>query len=118
MADDDPIDGEIILLVSAMASVGTRLPTLVEQGQSELGPRTDELGRRYEAVHESDGRVAFLVEDGFWTETGKRLDFTPKETDAIRRAHAEQLLHLGRRTGREEEFETAMEIREAVVVGV
>lgn len=114
---DDPIDGEILLLASAKASVGTRLPTLVEQGQSDLGPQLDDLRQRYEVVHEADGRVAFLVEEGFWQDAGVRLDFTPKEIDAIRRAHAEQLRHLGRREGREEEFETALEIREAVVVG-
>lgn len=118
MPDGDPIDGEVILLASAMASVGTRLPALVEHAQADLGPRIEEFRQRYEAVHESDERVVFLVEEGFWKETGKRLEFTPKEIDAIRRAHAEQLQHLGRREGREEEFETALEIREAVVVGV
>lgn len=115
---EDPIDGEILLLASAKASVGTRLPTLVETAQADLGPGIEDLRRRYEVVFESDGRVAFLAEEGFWQDAGERLEFTPKEIDAIRRAHAEQLRHLGRREDREAEFETALEIREAVVVGV
>lgn len=118
MPPADPIDGEVILLASALASVGTRLPTLVEQAQADLGPRVEEFRRHYEVVHEGDGRVAFFVEEGFWQEAGKRLDFTPKEIDAIRRAHTRQLLHLGRPEGRAEEFETGLEIREAAVIGV
>lgn len=115
---DDPIDGDVLLLATAKASVGTRLPALVEDVQADLEPQIENLRRRYESVHESDDRVAFLVEQGFWQETGKRLDFTPREIDAVRRAHAEQLRYLGRREGRDEEFETALEIRESVVVGV
>lgn len=114
----DPIDGDVLLLASAKTSVGTRLPTLVEDAQADLGSQVEDLRRRYESVYDSGERVVFLVEQGFWQEVGERLNFTPKEIDAVRRAHAEQLRYLGRREGRDEEFETALEIREAVVVGV
>ena len=71
---DDPIDGDVLLLTSAKASVGTRLPTLIEDVQADLGPKVEDLRRRYEAVLDADERVVFLVEQGFWQERGKALD--------------------------------------------
>lgn len=117
MATGDPIDGDVLILASAKASVGARLPTLVDRAQDDLGPRLDDLRRRYETVHESTDRAVFLVERGFWADVGERLGVDGREADGLRRAHEEQLRHLGRRTGRLAEFETALEIREAVVVG-
>lgn len=117
MPTGDPIDGDVFILASAKASVGARLPTLVEQAQADLGPRIEDLRRQYELVHESDEREVFLAEKGFWETVANRLDFDRREIDGIRRAHEEQLRDLGRRTGRLDEFETALEIREAVVVG-
>ena len=118
MPNGDPIDGDVLLLASAKASVGTRLPDLVERAQDDFGTRIEDLRQRYEVVHETDGRVVLLVEVGFWQDAGERLDLTPRESDGVRRAHAEQLLSLGRREDREAEFETALEIREALVVGI
>ena len=40
-----------------------------------------------------------------------------REWEALRRAHAEHLQRLGGDIDRRREFETALELREAVVVG-
>ena len=115
---EDPIDGEVLLLASAKASVGTRLPELVERAQADLRLRVEELRMQNEIVHESSERVVFLVEEGFWESVGEQLEFDRKEVDAVRRAHVQQLRRLGRKEDRTSEFETALEIREPVVVGV
>jgi hypothetical protein len=114
-----PIESQIVLLTSAKASVAPqRLPELIEGVQEELGPRLDEYRHRYERVHESADYCAFFAEAGHWETVGERLGFSRRETDAVRRAHEEQLLRTGRRENRREEFESALDIREAVVVGI
>jgi hypothetical protein len=49
---------------------------------------------------------------------GERLGLTARECEAVRRAHEEQLRRVGTETGRREEFESALDIRSAAVVGV
>ncbi len=115
----DPIEGQVLLLTAAKASVPpSRLPTLVDHVQADLGPRLEEYRRQYECVYESDDLVAFFVEWGHWDDVGDRLDLEEREQAAVRRAHEEQLLRIGRRDDREEEFETALEIRDPLIVGV
>jgi hypothetical protein len=114
-----PIDGQALLLAAAKASVaGDRLPALVERAQVELEPRLEEYRRRYECVHEGDGGDAwyFFVPDDHWETVGERLGVERRESDALRRAHEAQLGRLGDRLDRREEFETALELRSAVVV--
>lgn len=112
-----PIDGQVILLAGAKASVPLeRLSELLEQVQRHLAPRRSEYERRYECVSEADGWRAFLVEPQHWKDVGAELDLNERETDAVARTHAEQVRRLGKDTGREAEFETALEIREAVVL--
>lgn len=114
----NPLDGQPLLLAAAKASVGgSRLAPLVEAVQSYLGPQLDDYRRRYETAHEADERVAFFVPDGHWTEVGDRLAFAERERDAVRRAHEEQLLFDGRDADRRGEFETALEVRDVVVIG-
>ncbi|WP_254766921.1 hypothetical protein [Salinilacihabitans rarus] len=113
----DPIEGQVLLLAAAKASVPpTRLPELVDRVRDELDPGVERYRREYECVHEDDERAAFLVEWGHWEDVGERLGFSRREVAAVRRAHEEQLLRIGRRAGREAEFETALEIREPVIV--
>lgn len=112
-----PIDGQVMLLAAAKASVaGSRLPELVERAQEELGPRLGEYRRRYESAHEDEDACYFFVPDGHWESVGDRLSVGERETDALRRVHEEQLKRLGKRLERREEFETALELRSCVVI--
>jgi len=56
------------------------------------------------------------VPEGHWAEVCSDLGLPEREVDAVRRAHAQQLRRVGSKTDRREEFETALEIREAVVI--
>jgi len=106
------------MLASAKASVapGT-LSELLSSVQSYLADRRDTYRREFERVVESDDREVFLVPTGHWEAIGDRLGVNDRETKAIVRTHAEQLRRIGSETGRDEEFETALDIREAVVIG-
>jgi len=118
MARGDPLDGQVLVLAAAKASVAPgRLPRLVDRAQVHLGPRIDEYRREYECVAEEDGRAVFLAERGHWARIGEKLGLGEREVDALRRAHEEQLRRSGTVEDRREEFESALEVREAVVVG-
>ncbi|TKR25422.1 hypothetical protein [Natronomonas salsuginis] len=113
-----PLDGNAIVLAAAKASVsGERLPELVDRAQATLETRRDEYGRRYECVHEENGQVVFFVEEGHWADLGAELGLERREWAALRRAHAEHLRQLGGELGRRAEFETALDVREVVVIG-
>lgn len=112
-----PIEGQVVLLAGAKASVPlSRLPDLLELVQEHLAERLADYRHQYECVHEDD-LAAFLVPSDHWETLGAELDLDARETDAVRRAHEEQLLRIGRRTDRREEFEAALEIRTVVVIG-
>ncbi|WP_408959394.1 hypothetical protein [Natrinema sp. 74] len=115
----EPIEGQILLLTAAKASVpATSLPDLIDRAQALLEPALERYRRDFERFHADDECEIFLVEWGHWDEIGTELGATDRELSAIRRAHEEQLTRIGRRTDRENEVETALEIREAVVIGV
>ena len=119
MARGDPLDGQVLILAAAKASVpAERLPDLVDRVQSDLGPRFETYRRTYEAVYESSERWVFLVPLDHWDAVGERVGLAAREREAVRRAHEEQLRRVGSETERREEFESALEIRSAVVVGV
>ena len=118
MTNGDPLDGEVLLLAGAKASLSPRrLPELVDAAQAHLGAELARYRREYEAVYEDDRLVVFLVEPDHWDGLAATLGVNDRERDALRRAHEEQLLWVGRDVDRREEFESALEIREAVVVG-
>lgn len=113
-----PIDGQVLLLAGAKASVApTRLPDLVERAAAHLRERRDRYRRDYEQVHADGERTVYLVDEGHWETVGAALGFDDRETDAVRRVHEEQLRRIGRRTGRRAEFDHALDIREAAVLG-
>lgn len=113
-----PLDGEAIVLAAAKASVsGERLPGLVDRVQAHLATRRETYDRQYECVHEDDTQAAYLVEHGHWATLGDELDLDDREWQAVRRAHREHLGRLGTRLDRAEEFDSALEVREPVVVG-
>lgn len=114
-----PLDGQPVLLAAATASVGpARLDDLLERVQAHLDSRVGTYRETYERVHATDERELFLVEEGYWERLGGELALDDREWDAVRRAHERQLRYLGRRRDRDAEYETALDIREAVVVGV
>ncbi|QFU82756.1 hypothetical protein [Natronorubrum aibiense] len=115
----DPIDGQVLILTAAKASVApARLPKLVDRAQDLLGPQLEQYRREYERFHADDDLEVFLTEWGHWESISDDLDVTDRELSAIRRAHEEQLLRIGRQTDREAAFETALEIREPVCIGI
>ena len=114
----DPIDGNALVLAAAKASIsGERLPELVERAQKLLGSRYETYRRRYECVHEGDSSAAFFVEEGHWSEVGEELGLQTREWQALRRAHEEHLRQLGGELDRVAEFQTALDVREVVVIG-
>jgi hypothetical protein len=113
-----PLDGDVMLATAAQASVTpSRLPELLRRVQEAVASRLDDYDRRFERACRDDERAAFFVSTGHWEDLGAELGFTDSEVDAVRRAHAQQLRRLGSRTDRRDEFETALDIREALVVG-
>jgi len=118
MTENNPVEGQVLVLTAAKASVsGRRVPDLVAEARRELQPRADDLRRRYECVYEDDVRAIFLAPEGFWDEVADDRGWNDRERDAVARAHAEQLLRVGRLEGRHREFQAALDLREAVVVG-
>ncbi|WP_336002228.1 hypothetical protein [Halorientalis halophila] len=114
----DPIEGDVLVLVAAKASVGPqRLPELVDSVATDLESRREAYAREYERAYERDGRTAYFVEDGHWETIRERLELGTREIDAVRRSHEEQLTRDGRKLDRTDEFETALEIRDCVVFG-
>ncbi|ELY89216.1 hypothetical protein C483_14755 [Natrialba hulunbeirensis JCM 10989] len=115
---DDLIEGQILLLTAAKASVPPeRLPDLVDRAQTLLAPRRERYRREFERAYTDADREMFLVNWGHWDDLGEELELTERETAAVRRAHEEQVRRIGRRQDREGEFETAFEIREPVLIG-
>lgn len=112
-----PIEGQVMLVASAKASVtASRLPGMVRRAQSHLGERVEEYRRRHERVFATPPDLYFLVPEDHWAALGAALDLDDAETDAVRRAHTEQLRRAARRADREAELDSALEIREAVVI--
>jgi hypothetical protein len=113
-----PLDGTALVLAAAKASVsGERLPDLADRAQALLEARLPAYGRRYECPYEDADAAVFFVESGHWADLGEEMALDEREWQALRRVHAEHLRELGEELDRSEEFETALEMREAVVVG-
>ena len=112
-----PFDGPTLVKTGLKASIGPSvLPRLLRRAQRLLSEQIDMFHRQHERVHTDEERVVFLANQNYWTHLGAELGFNERETDAVRRAHEAQLLRIGDETGRSEEFETAMEIRQSVVI--
>ncbi len=113
-----PIEGQVLVLTAAKASVPpARLPTLVDRIQTRLAADREHYRREYERLHSGERVDIFLVDPDHWQTIGAELGFDDRELSAVRRAHEEQLLRIGRRHGRETEFETALEIRAPLCIG-
>ena len=115
---DHPISGQVILLAGAKASVPLeRLPHLLERVAVHIDAERESYDRRFERVAVDDERSVYLVPRGHWRTVGGEMGLAEREIDAVRRTHEEQFRRIGRRSDRREEFDHALDIREAVVVG-
>lgn len=113
-----PIDGNALVLAAAQASVGpARLPDLLAEAQTALADRVETYRRGYERALDAPEYEAFFVEQGHWAEFGEEFGWKRREHEAAARAHRTHLRRAGRREGRAEEFESALDLREVVVVG-
>jgi len=113
-----PVGGTALLKTAALASVpAARLPELLTRVQADLGPRIDDHRRKYERVVAEPDREAFLVDPDYWEAAAGRLNLDDRERDAVARAHETAVERAGSDAGRRAEFETALEIRSAVVIG-
>ena len=114
-----PIEGTALVKTAALASVpAARVPALLARVQADLGPRIDAYRRRYERVAVERDRETFLVEADHWDGVADRVGLTERERDAVVRAHEAAVERIGSGSGRREEFDTALEIRSGVVIGV
>lgn len=112
-----PIDGQVMLLAGAKASVTLeQLSALLACVQEDLSDRKPRYDRQYECVYEANATKAYFVEAGHWQSIGTALGCNDRETAAVARTHAEQVRRFGKEQDRQEEFEAALEIREAVVI--
>lgn len=112
-----PIDGNALMIAAATASVGAgRLPDLLRTADEYLRERAAEYDRSYECVDETAAAATYLVPEGHWAEVGEALGLGRRAADALRRAHEQHLLRTGTKRRRRREFESALELREAVVV--
>lgn len=113
-----PIEGTALVKAAALASVpAERLPELLARVQADLGPQIDEYRRRYERIAVEPDRETFLVELTHWEGVAERLNLSNRERDAVVRAHEAAVERAGDGDQRAE-FETALEIRSGVVIGV
>jgi len=114
-----PIEGTALVKTAALASVPAgRLPELLARVQADLAPRIDEYRRRYERIASAPDRETFLVEPNHWNDVSDRLGLSDRERDAVARAHETAVERAGSKGNRREEFESALEIRSAVVIGI
>jgi hypothetical protein len=113
-----PLDDNAVILTAAKASVpGPRLLELIDLAQEYLESRDAEYDRQYECAYEDDAQAVFFVEEDHWADLGSSLDLSRREWSALERVHREHLEKLGRDISRHEEFLTALEVRETVVIG-
>lgn len=113
-----PFDGTVLQQAAALASVGPgRLPELLGRVDAALQERREAVRPRFERVHRDESREIVLVPEDYWAELGGELELDERAWQAVRRAHESQLLRVGSELDRREEFESALEIRSAVVVG-
>lgn len=113
-----PIRNEALALAAAAAEVPPRrVPELVGLVQADLRLRIDDYRTSYECALETSDAFVFFVEGGHWATIAERLGFDATDSRAVEFAHVEHLRRLGREVDRVQEFTTALEVRECVVIG-
>lgn len=110
------IDGQIVLLAGAQASVTLdRLSELLADVHTYLSAYREYYDQQFERI-DGENTVYYLAETDHWEGVRADLHLTERERDAIRRAHESQFTRDGRRLDREEEFEAALAIRTPVAL--
>jgi hypothetical protein len=118
MSGGRAIEGQIVLLASAKASVTlARLSELVERVERHLRECRESYDQSFERIDGVDETRYYLTEPEHWDRIGSDLGFDAREIDAVRRSHEAQFQRDGRRLDRIEEFESALEIRTVVAIG-
>ncbi|WP_233255144.1 hypothetical protein [Halopenitus persicus] len=113
-----PFDGTVIVQAGTLASVPlSRLPAILRPLQSRLADRIDDYRREHERVLREPDREVFLVDLDHWRSLADGLGLGERPREAARRTHETQLERSGSVHDRRAEFEAALEIRSAVVIG-
>ena len=114
---DHPFPEEVLLLTAGDGLVHPgRLPELLSVVQADLSLRLQEYRENHECAYEDDHLVAFFVAGDHWRAIADRLGFETGAVDATRSAHARLLVGLGADVGRTDEFETALDVQDCVVI--
>ncbi|MFC6953963.1 hypothetical protein [Halorubellus litoreus] len=114
---DHPFPEEVLLLTAGDGVVKPgRLPELLSVVQADLSLRLQEYREHHECAYEDDHLVAFFVAADHWPAIADRLGFETGAVDATRSAHARFLLGLGTDVDRTDEFETALDVQDCVVI--
>lgn len=117
MSVSHPIEGQVLLLAGAQASVTlTHLSDLITRANEHVSTQQADYEREFERIDDPEGPVYYLVDGSYWEGVGTTLGLERREVEALRRVHALQFQRAGRRLDRLEEFETAMEIRDVVAM--
>jgi len=117
-ADDVPFDAAVLQQVAGGDGVDPRtLPELLGRVEAHLTESRASLRRRFESPYSDDRRELFFVPPDYWEGVASTLSLTPQEALTVRQTHERQLLRIGAETRRGSEFDAALDIRTAVVVG-
>ena len=117
-ADAVPFDAAVLQQVATADDVDPgELPELLGRVEAHLADCRESLRRKFESPYSDDRRELFFVPPDYWEGTASVLSLTPREKQTVRHAHERQLLRIGAEARRGSEFDAALDIRTAVVVG-
>ncbi|WP_435119018.1 hypothetical protein [Halolamina sp. C58] len=117
-ADEVPFDAAVLQQVAGSDGVDPRtLPELLGRVEAHLTGSRASLRRQFESPYSDESRELFFVPPDYWEGVASTLSLTPQEALTVRQAHERQLLRIGAETRRGAEFDAALDIRTAVVVG-
>ncbi|WP_082224676.1 hypothetical protein [Halolamina rubra] len=117
-ADAVPFDATVLQQVAHGDGIPPReLPELLGRVDAHLIDSRESLRRRFESPYSDERRELFFVPPDYWDGVASVLSLSPVEKRSVQQAHERQLLRIGAETRRGSEFDAALDIRTAVVVG-
>ena len=118
-ADAVPFDATVLQQVAHGDGIPPReLPELLGRVDAHLTDSLASLQRRFESPYSDERRTLFFVPPDYWEGLASVLQLSPDEQRAVQQVHERQLLRIGAETRRGSEFDAALDIRTAVVVGL